>query len=81
MNSRPYRFPDIEDHRWQHWPDPVNFLMNDLDLELGCGNGRHSLQYCRSHPDRNLVAIERTRLKFDKFLTKAKKIKPENLLV
>lgn len=39
-----------------------------LDVEIGCGVGFHPLQYARNHPERQLVAIERTKEKYEKFL-------------
>lgn len=40
------------------------FLMKNLDLEIGAGQGLHAIQYCLSHPDRHLIALERTQNKF-----------------
>ncbi|MCB0421379.1 MAG: hypothetical protein KDD61_10295 [Bdellovibrionales bacterium] len=38
-----------------------------LDIEIGCGVGRHPLMYSNNNPDRLLIAIERTKEKFRKF--------------
>lgn len=38
-----------------------------VDIEVGCGVGYHPIQYALSHPERYLVAIERTSEKFSKF--------------
>ena len=38
-----------------------------LDLEIGCGVGFHPIRYAQTHPDRDLVAIEHTAIKFEKF--------------
>ncbi len=38
-----------------------------LDVEIGCGVGLHPIIYSKQNPDRFLVAIEHTRMKFDKF--------------
>jgi tRNA (guanine-N7-)-methyltransferase len=38
-----------------------------LDVEIGCGAGLHPLRYARANPGRQLLAIERTRAKFEKF--------------
>jgi tRNA (guanine-N7-)-methyltransferase len=38
-----------------------------LDIELGCGAGMHSLSYAQANPERDLVALERTTEKFEKF--------------
>ncbi len=42
-------------------------LGKSIDLEIGCGVGWHPIQYAQENPDRVLVAIERTREKFEKF--------------
>ena len=44
-----------------------------FDLEIGCGAGLHPMLYSKSPPQQTLVAIERTREKFDKFLGRFKK--------
>ncbi len=38
-----------------------------LCIEIGCGTGYHSIQFSQNNPDSYLVAIERTREKFQKF--------------
>lgn len=38
-----------------------------LDVEIGCGVGMHPIKYVRTHQDRYLVAIEHTRIKYEKF--------------
>jgi tRNA (guanine-N7-)-methyltransferase len=38
-----------------------------VDVEIGCGVGMHPIRYARDNPGRQLVAIERTREKFEKF--------------
>jgi tRNA G46 methylase TrmB len=38
-----------------------------LDIEVGCGVGLHPIRYAQQNPDRYLVAIEHTRMKFEKF--------------
>ena len=39
----------------------------NLDLEIGCGVGLHPILFSQKNPDRNLIAVEHTREKFDKF--------------
>lgn len=39
-----------------------------LDIEIGAGVGLHPINYSKNNPERNLVAIEHTKNKFDKFL-------------
>lgn len=46
-----------------------------LDLEIGCGVGWHSIQYATENPNRNLIAIEHTRAKFNKFEARLKRHK------
>lgn len=36
-----------------------------LDLEIGAGQGLHAVQYCLRNPGRTLLALERTRNKFE----------------
>ncbi|MBK7892998.1 MAG: SAM-dependent methyltransferase [Bdellovibrionales bacterium] len=36
-------------------------------VEIGCGVGWHSITYCRNHPEKIVIAIERTRDKFSRF--------------
>lgn len=54
-------------------PVPANFrtipLLErlPLDVEIGCGVGFHALRYAEAHPDRQLIAFERTVEKFEKF--------------
>ena len=38
-----------------------------FDLEIGCGAGLHPIQYATQHLDRQLIAIERTLEKYQKF--------------
>ena len=38
------------------------------DIEVGCGVGFHPIRYHLENPERTLVAIERTKERFDKFL-------------
>jgi tRNA G46 methylase TrmB len=38
-----------------------------LDLEIGCGVGWHALSYVQKHPERHLLAVERTAGKFQSF--------------
>ena len=38
-----------------------------LVLEIGAGKGKHALSFTMQNPDKHLIAIERTRNKFDAF--------------
>lgn len=60
----------------EHVPKPqgvADFSMSQvpqglaLDIEIGCGVGLHPIRYVQQNPDRYLVAIEQTRIKFEKF--------------
>ncbi len=42
-------------------------LSKPVDVEIGCGVGFHPLKYARAHPERQVVAFERTSEKFAKF--------------
>jgi tRNA (guanine-N7-)-methyltransferase len=59
-------------------PLPTNFRRlaidpsRPLDVEIGCGVGFHPLRYAETHPDRTLVAFERTVEKFEKFTGRLK---------
>ncbi len=47
----------------------INFIQASahLSVEIGCGAGLHPLQWSKSHPSRQLLAIEKTKEKFRKF--------------
>lgn len=58
------------------WPKDFS----QVDLEIGCGVGWHPIQYAAAHPDRFLIAIEKTREKFQKFAGRvARHSHPKNL--
>ena len=42
-----------------------------LILEIGAGKGKHALSFALQNPDKHLIAIERTRNKFDAFSRQA----------
>jgi tRNA G46 methylase TrmB len=44
-----------------------------LDIEIGCGVGFHPIDYGKKNPQRLLIAIEKTKEKFDKFERRLKK--------
>ncbi len=48
-------------------------------LEIGAGKGKHALSFARQSPDKHLIAIERTRNKFDAFTKLAEQQKLSNL--
>ena len=50
-----------------------------LILEIGAGKGKHALSFAMQNPDKHLIAIERTRNKFDAFSKLAKQQDLPNL--
>lgn len=65
---RPFRAETVRPPRdFAGFEIPEAFRGAPLDLEIGCGVGLHPIRYARANPDRYLVAIERTREKFEKF--------------
>ena len=67
---------------------PRDFIVPDilinaelpLVLEIGAGKGKHALSFALQHPDKHLIAIERTRNKFDAFAKLAAQQKSSNLI-
>lgn len=49
-------------------------------LEIGTGKGMHAMQFAQENPDKNLIAIERTRVKFDVFAARTAELELNNLL-
>ena len=41
-----------------------------LDVEIGAGTGEHAIAYCRNNRQRHLLAIEKTKERFQKFSAK-----------
>lgn len=41
-----------------------------LDIEIGCGVGLHPLNYVQANKGRGLIALERTKTKFNKFMNR-----------
>ncbi|WP_159455399.1 SAM-dependent methyltransferase [Pseudobacteriovorax antillogorgiicola] len=60
-------------------PFPDISADNAIDIEIGCGVGLHPILYCQGNPNRQLIAIEHTREKFDKFARRAAQHKLPNL--
>ncbi|MDN3446224.1 DUF938 domain-containing protein [Psychrobacter sp. APC 3281] len=50
-------------------PNIINDNKNEkpLMLEIGAGKGKHALSFAAQNPDKHLIAIERTRNKFEAF--------------
>jgi len=51
-----------------------------LDIEIGCGTGLHPLRYSAENPDRFVIALEQTREKFLKFVSRLKNHPPRTNL-
>ena len=66
---------------------PRDFIVPDilinaelpLVLEIGAGKGKHALSFALQNSDKHLIAIERTRNKFDAFAKLAAQQKSSNL--
>lgn len=62
---------------------PRDFIQPELTdncyLEIGAGRGLHAIQFAQTNPDKQLIAIERTRVKFEDFAERASKERLENL--
>ena len=43
-----------------------------VDVEIGAGQGLHAVRYALAHPDRNLIAIERTQNRFHQLARRQK---------
>jgi tRNA G46 methylase TrmB len=48
-------------------PDAMLKPESSLILEIGAGKGKHALSFAIQNPDKHLIAIERTRNKFEAF--------------
>ena len=62
---RPFspQFIQPKDSLFTHW----NNQETPLSVEIGCGAGLHPIQWAKLNPDKRLVAIERTKEKFQAF--------------
>lgn len=69
MKLREFNKDNIPEPRGAEIPDIVASDI-PVDLEIGAGVGLHSIQYSQNYPNRKLLAIERTRSKFEKFFTR-----------
>lgn len=59
---------------------PVLLSDKRLIIEIGAGKGKHALQYATANPSDQLIAIERTRDKFDAFQKLATSAQLDNLM-
>ena len=54
----------------------LNDSTKKLIIEIGCGVGFHPIQYAKSHPKQNIIAIEQTSEKFNKFKRRINRNQP-----
>jgi tRNA (guanine-N7-)-methyltransferase len=55
------------------WLERAENDSQPLDIEIGCGVGWHPIQYAEQNTDRNLIAIEHTRAKFERFQSRVQR--------
>lgn len=55
------------------------FIQDKQYLEIGAGKGMHAMQFAEKNPDKHLIAIERTRAKFEVFAERAEEVSLNNL--
>ncbi|WP_227430593.1 DUF938 domain-containing protein [Psychrobacter sp. I-STPA6b] len=58
---------------------PVIDESQPLLIEIGAGKGKHAVEYAEQHPKQQLIAIERTRTKFQAFAKIAQQKQLNNL--
>lgn len=54
-------------------------LTDNCYLEIGAGRGLHAVQFAQANPDKQLIAIERTRVKFEDFGKRSENGQLDNL--
>ena len=63
-----------QSYSFQTWWNSQKALYPSMDyplhIEIGCGQGLHPVRWAQSHPNAGLVAIERTRGKFSKLISR-----------
>ena len=47
---------------------------NHLDVEIGCGVGLHSVTYAKANPNRVLVAIDKSSVRFEKMMDRIRSV-------
>ena len=78
---------DIEDRNFKTAKDDKEYIDfkkwfkndNPIYLEIGCGKGKFSCEYAKSHPEINLIAVEKTANVLVSACEKAAEEKIENL--
>ncbi|GAA0204495.1 SAM-dependent methyltransferase [Kangiella japonica] len=65
FEPRDFKRPEIQDKQY---------------LEIGAGKGMHAMQFAEANPSKHLIAIERTRAKFDVFSERSRELALNNLL-
>ena len=77
-HDRPFKPEKLRPPR--NFMTPLIEMNRPLIIEIGAGRGKHALQYATAHPSNQLIAIERTRDKFDAFKKLADSAQLTNLL-
>lgn len=78
QQTRPFKPEKLKPPR--DFNAPIWMPDNRLIIEIGAGKGKHALQYAAANPSDQLIAIERTRDKFDAFQKLADSAQFGNLL-
>lgn len=55
-------------------------ITDNCYLEIGAGRGLHAVQFAQENPDKQLIAIERTRVKFEDFAKRSEHGRFDNLI-
>ena len=77
-HDRPFKPEKLRPPR--NFMTPLIEMNRPLIIDIGAGRGKHALQYATAHPSNQLIAIERTRDKFDAFKKLADSAQLTNLL-
>lgn len=77
-HDRPFKPEKLKPPR--DYISPLIQADRPLVIEIGAGKGKHALQYATAHPNDQLIAIERTRDKFEAFKKLADSAQLANLL-
>ena len=83
MSLRPFDISKVPSPPHDVQQSVMGFLKKPckkLNIEIGCGVGFHPIQYALNHSDENIIAIERTSEKFEKFKGRLRNHNLANLL-
>ena len=79
IQTRTFHLPVVRQfYKGQHFKLPFS---KSISIEIGCGDGTHSLHYCQQNPKKHLIAIEKSPVRFRKFQKKINQLSqvPKNL--